>query len=179
MANTWNVAKTPFTWGTRQLLKLGGNPVSHLFGAQWCNSDWKRYKASSLKIHYEKQIIEKHIKDVSVVSLKLMFTAVIKPRSSTQIYINEKKNWLSRNGRRELRKYEGRERRCWDKQKGTQPWGYINSATKLRHPSVPKNHFGKHLSSILKCSLVPKQRVCRLLLTRKHLLLLEQHARIN
>jgi len=44
-----------------------------------------------LKIHYEKQIIEKHIKDVSVVSLKLMFTAVIKPRSSTQIYINERK----------------------------------------------------------------------------------------
>lgn len=44
-----------------------------------------------MKIHYEKQIIEKHIKDVSVVSLKLMFTAVIKSRSSTQIYINEKK----------------------------------------------------------------------------------------
>jgi hypothetical protein len=41
-----------------------------------------------LKIHYEKQVIEKHIKDVSVVSLKLMFTAVIKSRSSTQIYIN-------------------------------------------------------------------------------------------
>lgn len=41
-----------------------------------------------MKIHYEKQVIEKHIKDVSVVSLKLMFTAVIKSRSSTQIYIN-------------------------------------------------------------------------------------------
>lgn len=38
------------------------------------------------------QLIEKHIKDVSVASLKLMFTAVIKSRSSTQIYINEKKN---------------------------------------------------------------------------------------
>lgn len=37
------------------------------------------------------QLIEKHIKDVSVVSLKLMFTAVIKSRSSTQIYINERK----------------------------------------------------------------------------------------
>lgn len=182
----------PLTWGTWPTLEMlqklhlpeahasswswGGNLVSHLFGAQWCNSDWKRYKASSLKIHYEKQVIEKHIKDVSVVSLKLMFTAVIKSRSSTQIYINANFFfffWLSRNGRRELRKYEGRERRCWDKQKGTQPWGYINSATKLRHPSVPKNHFGKHLSSILKYSLVPKQSVCRLLLTRKHLLLLE------
>lgn len=74
-----------------------------------------------MKIHYEKQVIEKHIKDVSVVSLKLMFTAVIKSRSSTQIYINANFFFFSRNGRRELRKYEGRERRSWDKEKGTQP----------------------------------------------------------